>query len=162
MKFSKPFIAVLAAFLFSTAAAVADTSILEATVKGPDGQAAKRAELRIERQDKKATAVMAKTDARGRYSVKALDAGTYRLTAKLPSGAQSMQVVKVQSGKPTSITFDMKQPTAAPLLRPARRNPCDGFPVQQGRTWAGTTKTTLAVVRREMSRTSALAQSSVQ
>jgi hypothetical protein len=111
---ARPLTISISALLFSAACAFADPATLQTTVKGPDGRAAKGADLRIERQDKKATPVVAKTDANGRYDANGLDAGTYRLTAKLASGAQSVQVVKVQSGKPLAVTFDMKTPTAAP------------------------------------------------
>jgi hypothetical protein len=81
---------------------------IEGEVKGFNNKPAKAAELRIDRVDKKAAPVMAKTDAKGRFAATVLDVGTYKLTAMLAGGIQSAQVVKADGKKQLFVTFDMK------------------------------------------------------
>ena len=85
---------------------------IEGIVKGVNNQPAKGADLRVDRVDKKAAPVMAKTDAKGRFAATVLDVGTYKLTALLPGGIQSAQVVKADGKKQLFVTFDMKPASA--------------------------------------------------
>src|SRR3954454_5041322 len=55
---------------------------------------------------------MAKTDAKGRFAPTVLDVGTYKLTATLPGGIQSAQVIKADGKKKLFVTFDMKPASA--------------------------------------------------
>lgn len=85
---------------------------VEGEVKGANNAPAKGANVRVDRVDKKAAPVMAKTDAKGRFAATVLEVGTYKLTATLPGGIQSAQVVKADGKKRLFVTFDMK-PTSA-------------------------------------------------
>lgn len=84
---------------------------IEGEVKGQNNKPTK-ADLRIDRVDKKAAPVMAKTDAKGRFAATVLDVGTYKLTATLPGGIRSAQVVKADGKKQLFVTFDMKPASA--------------------------------------------------
>jgi hypothetical protein len=55
---------------------------------------------------------MAKTDAKGHFAATVLEVGTYKLTATLPGGLQSAQVVKADAKKQVFVTFDMKPASA--------------------------------------------------
>jgi hypothetical protein len=85
---------------------------IEGEVKGVNNKPAKGAELRVDRVDKKAAPVMAKTDAKGRFAATVLDVGTYKLTAMLPGGIQSAKVIKADGKKQLFVTFDMKPASA--------------------------------------------------
>ena len=85
---------------------------IEGVVKGANNKPAKGADLRVDRVDKKATPVMAKTDAKGHFAAIVLDVGTYKLTAMLPGGIQSTQVIKADGKKQLFVTFDMKPASA--------------------------------------------------
>ncbi|HEX4631756.1 MAG TPA: carboxypeptidase-like regulatory domain-containing protein [Chthoniobacterales bacterium] len=81
-------------------------------VKGANSKPAKGADVRVDRVDKKAAPVMAKTDAKGQFAATVLDVGTYKVTAMLPGGIQSSQIVKADGKKQLLINFDLK-PTSA-------------------------------------------------
>jgi carboxypeptidase family protein len=81
---------------------------IEGEVKAANNKPAKGADLRIERVDKKAAPVVSKTDAKGRFAATVLAAGTYKVTAMLPGGIRSEQVVKADGKKQLFITFDLK------------------------------------------------------
>lgn len=102
----------LAAAFCLVDSAFAQKASVDAEVKGPDGHAVKNASVQIQRTDAKGTSIMAKTDARGHVVARDLEVGTYRITAKLATGAESSQVVKTQAAKPVRIIFEMKQPAA--------------------------------------------------
>ena len=85
---------------------------IEGVVKGANNKPAKGADLRVDRVDKKAAPVLAKTDAKGRFAATVLDVGTYKLTAMLPGGVQSAQVIKADGKKQLFVTFDMKPASA--------------------------------------------------
>ena len=106
----------LIAFAFSSVVLVStgfgQPLTIEGQVKGLNSKPAKGADLRVDRVDKKAAPVMAKTDAKGHFAATVLEVGTYRLTATLPGGILSAQVVKADAKKRMFVTFDMK-PAAA-------------------------------------------------
>jgi hypothetical protein len=85
---------------------------IEGEVKGVNNKPAKGAELRVDRVDKKAAPVMAKTDTKGRFAATVLDVGTYKLTATLPGGIQSAQIIKADGKKRLFVSFDMKPASA--------------------------------------------------
>ena len=87
-------------------------SVIEADVRGVDGAPAKGAEVRIERQDKKAAPVIAKTDKQGRVLASDLEIGSYKVTATVEGGVQSSQIVKTQANKHLLIPFDMRKTVA--------------------------------------------------
>ena len=94
---------------------------IEGEVKGANNKPAKGANVRVERVDKKAAPVMAKTDAKGRFAATVLDVGTYKLTAMLPGGIQSAQVVKADGKKQLFISFDMKPASAKVVAAPKKK-----------------------------------------
>ena len=96
-------------------AAFGQKATIEADIKGVDGRPARSAEVRIERQDKKAVPVIVKTNWRGHFSATDLEVGTYKLTATVAGGIQSAQVVKTSVQKPLLVTFDFEK-------RPAMTN----------------------------------------
>src|ERR1043165_8637032 len=85
--------------LFLSSTGLAEPVKIEGEVKGLNNKPAKGADLRVDRVDKKAAPVMAKTDARGRFAATVLEVGTYKLTATLPGGIQSAQVIKADGNK---------------------------------------------------------------
>jgi hypothetical protein len=85
---------------------------IEGVVKGVNNKPAKGADLRVDRVDKKAAPVLAKTDAKGHFAATVLDVGTYKLTAMLSGGIQSAQVIKADGKKQLFVTFDMKPASA--------------------------------------------------
>ena len=93
---------------------------IEGEVKGANNKPAKAADLRVDRVDKKAAPVLAKTDAKGRFAATVLDVGTYKLTATLPGGIQSAQVIKADGKKRMFVTFDMK-PASAKTVTVAKK-----------------------------------------
>jgi hypothetical protein len=106
----------LIAFVFSSlfliSAGFGQTVKIEGEVKGLNDKPAKGADLRVDRIDKKAAPVMAKTDTKGHFAATVSEVGTYKLTATLPGGILSAQVVKADPKKRMFVTFDMK-PAAA-------------------------------------------------
>jgi hypothetical protein len=106
----------LIAFVFSSlfliSAGFGQTVKIEGEVKGVNSKPAKGADLRIDRVDKKAAPVMAKTDAKGQFAATVLAVGTYKLTATLPGGLQSAQVIKADAKKRVFVSFDMKPGSA--------------------------------------------------
>jgi hypothetical protein len=103
-------LALTSLFLISTG--FAQPVKIEGVVKGVNNKPAKGADLRVDRVDKKAAPVMAKTDAKGHFAATVLDVGTYKLTAMLPGGIQSAQVIKADGKKQLFVTFDMKPASA--------------------------------------------------
>ena len=107
----------LTAVIFSSSflllgSAFGQKAVIEADVRGVDGAPAKGAEVRIERQDKKAAPVIAKTDKQGRVVANDLEIGSYKVTATVEGGVQSSQIVKTRSNKPTLIPLDMRKAVA--------------------------------------------------
>ena len=86
--------------LFLVSAGFGQSVKVEGDVKGVNNKAANGADVRVDRVDKKAAPVMAKTDAKGHFAATVLDVGTYKLTATLPGGLQSARVITAD----TSIT----------------------------------------------------------
>lgn len=98
--------------LFLVSAGFGQSVKVEGEVKGVNNKAAKGADVRVDRVDKKAAPVMAKTDAKGHFAATVLDVGTYKLTATLPGGLQSARVITADTKKRVFVTFDMN-PTSA-------------------------------------------------
>jgi hypothetical protein len=105
-------IALVLSSLFLISAGFGQSVKIEGEVKGVNNKPAKGADLRVDRVDKEAAPVMAKTDAKGHFAATVLEAGTYKLTATLPGGIRSAQVVKANAKKQVFITFDMKPASA--------------------------------------------------
>jgi len=84
---------------------------IEANLKGADGQPAKNAQVQIDSLDKKAKAIVVKTDASGHAAVTKLEAGSYRVSAIVGGKVQSSQKVKAEASKPAVVAF--KVPNAS-------------------------------------------------
>ena len=98
--------------LFLIGTGFAQKVTIAGEVKGVNNKPAKGADLRVDRVDKKAAPVMAKTDAKGHFAATVSAIGTYKLTAMLPGGIQSAQVIKADGKKQLFVTFDMKPASA--------------------------------------------------
>lgn len=92
---------------------------IEADVKGVDGRPSKGAEVRIERQDKKAMPVVTKTDGRGHAIANDLEIGTYKVTASVEGGIQASQIVKTRANKALPVAFDMRK--TSPIVAKAKK-----------------------------------------
>src|SRR3954451_5584460 len=101
-------IALVLSSFFLVSAGFGQSVKIEGEVKGLNNKPAKGADLRVDRVDKKAAPVMAKTDAKGHFAATVLEVGTYKLTAMLAGGIQSAQVVKTDVKKRVFVTFEMK------------------------------------------------------
>ena len=87
----------------------AQKATIEADVKGVDARPAKAAEVRIERQDKKMSPVIGRTDSHGHLAAVNLEAGTYKLTATVQGGIKTSQIIKTQGNKPVRVAFEMNK-----------------------------------------------------
>ncbi|MFL6583649.1 MAG: carboxypeptidase-like regulatory domain-containing protein [Chthoniobacterales bacterium] len=84
-------------------------SVLQGNVKGVDGRAAKGAEVRIERQDRKGSPVLVRTDSTGNFIAKNLGTGRYLVTAKGAGGVTSpVETVNLGADRPVMISFDLR------------------------------------------------------
>lgn len=95
-------------FLSSTAWSAA----IQGEVKGPNGNLLKGAEVRVERKDKKGSAVVATTDRKGSYSFPNLDLGTYKLTAAANGMTAASGDIKTRKDGAVRVDFDLKSGTA--------------------------------------------------
>jgi hypothetical protein len=101
----------ICASLLVVSVALGQTATLQGDVKGVDGRAAKGAEVRIERQDKKGQPVVVKTDSRGRFAVNSVAEGSYTMTAVVAGGLTSpAQAVKARKDRPVIVNFDLRGP----------------------------------------------------
>ena len=99
--------AVLLVSLSGVTHSFAQKTTIEAQVKG---SGAKAAEVRIDRQDRKAAAVIARTDARGRFITTNLDPGTYKVSILAAGAPPETQVVTTSAKKPVLLKVDLNQP----------------------------------------------------
>lgn len=98
-----------AAMLFGALGAYAQTSSLEGTVKGPDGQPVKDAIVLIERTDIKGN-YKTKSDKKGRYFHAGLPLGTYNITVTMDGKpVDSVKGVRTRLGDPLPIDFDLQK-----------------------------------------------------
>ena len=98
--------------LFLVSTGFAQKVTISGEVKGVNNKPAKGADLRVDRVDKKAAPIIVKTDAKGRFAATVLDVGTYKLTATLPGGIQSAQIIKAAGKGQLVVNFDMKPASA--------------------------------------------------
>ncbi|MGI9087138.1 MAG: hypothetical protein ACR2HH_05265 [Chthoniobacterales bacterium] len=120
MHFHPLFLGVLfSGFLLGSAFAGQTTVSVE--IKGPDGRAAKNAEVRFERVDKRQAPIIVRTDARGHLNQIAVPAGTYRLIATSKEGSKSAQVFSTDGSRPLLFTFDMKPLSGSSAASPKKK-----------------------------------------
>jgi tetratricopeptide (TPR) repeat protein len=97
-----------ACFLGFAAAASAQVSGLEGTVKGPDGNPIAGAVVKIERKDIKGNYPV-KTDKKGHWGHYGLPLGTYKLTLEVDGKvADQVDNVRTRLGDPLSIPFNLR------------------------------------------------------
>ena len=105
-------IGLCALFLFTTAAAFAQTGAISGKVKGPDGQMVKDALIKIDRTDIKG-AYKVKTNKKGEYFHAGLPLGTYNVTCEIDGAVKdSIRGVRTRLGDPTEVDFDLAQQAA--------------------------------------------------
>lgn len=105
-------IGLCALFLFSTAAAFAQTGAISGKVKGPDGQMVKDALIKIDRTDIKG-AYKVKTNKKGEYFHAGLPLGQYNVTCEIDGAVKdSIRGVRTRLGDPTEVDFDLAQQAA--------------------------------------------------
>lgn len=98
-----------ATVLFGSLAAQAQTSSLEGTIKGFDGQPLKDAIVLIERTDIKGN-YKTKSDKKGRYFHAGLPLGTYNLSVQVDGKiVDSIKGVRTRLGDPLPIDFDLEK-----------------------------------------------------
>ena len=109
MKATKQYLAGLALCLFAfTGSALAQTSSLEGTVKGEDGQPLKDAVINIDRKDIKGH-YQVKTKKKGDYFHAGLPLGTYKITLVVDGKERdSVDNVRTRLGDPLPINFDLQ------------------------------------------------------
>jgi hypothetical protein len=110
-KRSAIFTSTISAPLLFAAVVCGQTSSIEGDVKGVDGRVASSAEVKIERQDRKAAPRIIKTDARGRFVANSLPAAAYNVTARVAGGITSpVQAIIVHADRPVMLSFDLREP----------------------------------------------------
>jgi tetratricopeptide (TPR) repeat protein len=98
-----------AAMLFGALGAQAQTSSLEGTIKGFDGQPLKDAIVLIERTDIKGN-YKTKSDKKGRYFHAGLPLGMYNLTVQVDGKTvDSVKGVRTRLGDPLPVDFDLQR-----------------------------------------------------
>ena len=111
LRFGKS-ISLCALFLFTTAAAFAQTGAISGKVKGPDGQMVKDALIKIDRTDIKG-AYKVKTNKKGEYFHAGLPLGQYNVTCEIDGAVKdSIRGVRTRLGDPTEVDFDLAQQAA--------------------------------------------------
>jgi hypothetical protein len=101
--------AILPAVILATGSALADTKSIQGTVTGQDGKPLAGTEVRADRLDaKEATPAIAKTDAQGHYTFKALPVGAYAVTAYVKSVPKSRASVRTRSDGWAKVDFDLR------------------------------------------------------
>jgi hypothetical protein len=110
-KSSAIFAFTISAPLLFAAVVCGQTSSIEGDVKGVDGRAARAAEVRIERQDRKAAPRLVTTDARGRFVANSLPAAAYNVSARVAGGITSpVQPITLHADRPVMLRFDLREP----------------------------------------------------
>jgi len=79
---------------------------IQGQVRAVDGSPLKGAEVRIERTDKNSPSVTARTDRSGRYAVRGLDSGVYRVT--VADGAVKSSIQIKTDDRQARLDFELK------------------------------------------------------
>jgi Carboxypeptidase regulatory-like domain len=117
--------AITALLLFS-GSAWATSSVIQGDIKGPDGKALAGASVRAASTSNRSLTTMIKTDTKGHYIFKDLEAGSYDLTASAPGMAPTIATNVGTSVKgAVRIDFALKNQTGtasgAPVKKKAKK-----------------------------------------
>jgi Carboxypeptidase regulatory-like domain len=112
----------LLGLVLMSGSAWAATSAIEGTVKDPNGQPVKGADIRIEAKDGSKLLKTVKTDASGHYTSDSIPAGTYRVTVIVNGAVKaSINNTKTKASEPTKLSFDLKSTPASQAAVPAKK-----------------------------------------
>jgi Carboxypeptidase regulatory-like domain len=92
-----------ATFILSATASPA----IQGDVLGTDGKPLRRAEIRIERKDKKSAPITTRTDTKGYYAANGVSAGVYKISVVVDGAEKSAIKVKT-TGDNARVDFNMK------------------------------------------------------
>src|SRR5436190_9577145 len=110
-------LAFVGAMLFVASAAAAN-SVLEGVVKDAKGHPIQGVDVRIESKNGGGLLTTAKKDENGRYILKGVAAGTYRVTLVLNGALKtSINNTTLEPGESTQLNFDLTQTRASVTLR---------------------------------------------
>ena len=110
-------IAFVGVMLF-VASAAAENSVLEGIVKDAKGRPIQGADVRIEAANGGTLLTSVKTDANGRYILKNLAAGTYRVTLVVNGALKtSINNTAIEPDESTQLNFDLTQTRASVTVR---------------------------------------------
>jgi len=97
-----------AGLMLFVASALAGSALLEGVVKDAKGRPVESANVRIEAKDGGRSLVTVKTDENGRYILKSLPAGTYRVTLVVNNVLKaSINNATIEPGESTQLNFDL-------------------------------------------------------
>jgi 5-hydroxyisourate hydrolase-like protein (transthyretin family) len=110
-------IAFIGVMLF-VGSAVAENSVLEGVVKDARGRPIQGADVRIDATNGRTLLTTGKTDANGRYTLKGLAAGTYRVTLVVNGVTKtSINNTTIEPDELTQLNFDLTQTRASVTVR---------------------------------------------
>jgi len=96
------------------ASALGASSVLQGIVKDANGPPIEGADIRIEPKNSGRLLTTVKTDANGRYSLKGLPAGNYRVTLVVNGAVKtSINNTTVEASESTQLNFDLTQARAS-------------------------------------------------
>ena len=107
-------IALLCLGLGSIASARAEGLAIKGQVKGTDGKPLAGAEVRAQRTDSKGPVLVAKTDSKGEYTFRKLDAATYALTTVMNKKAVQVASIQTRTTAWVRVDFDLSATAKAP------------------------------------------------
>jgi Carboxypeptidase regulatory-like domain len=113
---------VLLKLVLASGTALAGTAAIEGTVKDPNGKMISGAEVRIEASGGSSGTRNVKTDAKGHYAYKGLEAGTYRVSLLVNGSVKaSINNAKIKLGEPTQLNFELKSTSIAQASGSAKK-----------------------------------------
>lgn len=94
---------------------------IKGTVLGPDGKPLAGAEVRAQRTDGKSSVIVAKTDAKGQYSLSGLELAIYRVTTVVNKVPKSVASIHTRNAAWVRVDFNLAQ-VADKSGRPAKKS----------------------------------------
>ena len=106
------------AVMVGVASVVAGNSVLQGVVKDARGYPLRNAHIRIEARNGGRSLATVKTDENGRYILKSLAAGTYRVTLVVNGALKaSINNTTLEQGESTQLNFDLTQTRASVTVK---------------------------------------------